>query len=194
MEEKSGKLILVSAPSGGGKNAIIRALLKRFPNSTQLVTTTTRNMRPGEVNGKDYHFLDKKIFKKKIATGGFIEYNEYDGNLYGTQWGDLNDALDKYNLVFSQAEVNGKRHLDEQNVKHISIFLEPESFEILKGRIQKRGGTSDDSIAIRLKTAKHEIDASDSYDFCVVNKDGEMNQTVNKIVGYLVQKKGIKTY
>ncbi|MBT3816797.1 MAG: guanylate kinase [Candidatus Magasanikbacteria bacterium] len=193
MEEKKGTFVLVSAPSGGGKNAIIRALLKKFTHSTQLVTTTTRDMRPLEADGVDYHFLDKEIFKKKLEAGEFVEYNEYDGNFYGTQWTDLNEALEQYDLVFSQAEVNGKKHLDKKGVPHISIFLLPEDFEILRDRIKKRGGTSDDSIDERLEIAKKEVEQSGIYDLRVVNEDGKMEKAVDSIVNYLVEATGVQS-
>ncbi|MBU0661052.1 guanylate kinase [Patescibacteria group bacterium] len=191
MEKKQGTLVLVSAPSGGGKNATIRALLNRFNNSTQLVTTTTRHKRPGEKDGIDYHFISKELFREKLVHDEFVEYNDYDGNLYGTQWVHLKTAQEEYELVFSQAEVNGKKHLDEQKVPHIAIFLVPEDFEILKQRIQKRGGTTADSIAERLVIAKQEVAASGIYDFPVVNKEGELEETINQIVQFLEEKTGV---
>jgi guanylate kinase len=176
-----GKLILISAPSGGGKNAVIRALVGVFPHSGQLVTTTTRSPREKEIDGKDYHFISKKEFLRKIEKGEFLEYNEYAGNLYGTGKKELAERLKQCEVVFSQAEVNGKRQLDFQGVKHLSIFLLPESLNILESRIRTRGGTIDADIKKRLNIAKNEIIASKDYDFRVVNQEGQLLKTIAQV-------------
>ena len=88
MTQKNGILVLVSAPSGGGKNVVIRQLMARYPGSVQLVTTTTRPMRDGEKHGVDYYFISKEDFQYKLAAGGFVEHNEYNGNYYGTERGE----------------------------------------------------------------------------------------------------------
>ena len=194
MTQQKGTLVLVSAPSGGGKNAIIHALLKHFTEAVQLVTTTTRDKRPGEKEGVDYYYISKDAFKKKLAEGEFVEYNEYADNFYGTQWGHLREALKTHKIVFSQAEVHGKASLDRLKVPHISIFLLPESLEVLKERIEQRGGTSKESLAMRLETAKAEIERAKIYDFPIVNKDGHMDDTIRQIVQYLAEEKGLAPY
>jgi guanylate kinase len=193
-QKETGTLVLVSAPSGGGKNAIIRALLDRFTGAVQLVTTTTREKRPGEKEGVDYYYISKEEFKKKLADGEFVEYNEYADNFYGTQWQHLHEALATHKIVFSQAEVHGKASLDRLDVPHISIFLLPESLDVLKERIEERGGTSKESLAMRLETAKAEIQSSEMYDFPIVNKDGYMDKTIDAIVTYLAEEKGLAPY
>lgn len=191
MTHTKGTLVLVSAPSGGGKNAIIRALLETFPRSTQLVTTTTREKRPGEQEGVDYYYISKKEFQDKLKEDAFVEYNEYADNLYGTQWKHLEEALETHPVVFSQAEVHGKASLDRLQVPHISIFLVPENLDILRDRIEQRGGTSDASLRARLETAKEEIDRAIEYDFAPMNKDGRMEETIQQIIAYLAKEHGI---
>jgi len=176
-----GKLIIISSPSGGGKDSVIRELLKTFPRSTRLVTTTSRPPRPGNTEGVDYHFVSKDQFTKQINNNEFLEYNVYAGNYYGTEKAKLDILLEQYDLVFTQIEVNGKHNLDKKEVSNISIFLLPENLEILKKRIQRRGGLTAEIIEERLKTAKNEIEVSSDYDYRVVNKDGKIMETVNEI-------------
>jgi guanylate kinase len=176
-----GKLILISAPSGGGKNAVIRALVNIFPRSGQLVTTTTRPPRVNEVEGKDYYYISKEEFRKKLDQGDFLEYNEYADNYYGTERKKLQACLKKYQIVFSQAEVNGKHGLDRQGIKHLSIFLLPESLDVLEKRIRARGGVSPEYMKMRLEIAKNEIVASKDYDFRVINREGQLSETIEEV-------------
>lgn len=181
MSLRTGKLVIISSPSGGGKNAVINALMQEFPGSTRLVTTTTRPMRPGEKDGIDYYFLDKTAFETKLRQGDFLEHNIYAGQYYGTDRVRLEEMLAHYPLVFSQIEVNGKHQLDRAHVPHLAIFLLPESLEILKKRIVTRGGLTDDIIARRLAIAEEEIAASGDYDHRLVNAEGKIDETVAKI-------------
>ncbi|OIO19028.1 MAG: guanylate kinase [Candidatus Magasanikbacteria bacterium CG_4_9_14_0_2_um_filter_41_10] len=177
----TGHLILISSPSGGGKNSVIKEMIARFDNATQFVTTTTREKRDGEIDGTDYHFLSQKTFEEKLDAGDFVEYNDYAGNLYGTEKEKLETSLEKFDLVFSQADVNGKHSLDKLNIPHLSIFLMPESMDILRERIINRGGVSEEKMHERLHIAEEELETSKDYDYRVVNKEGELEKTVEKI-------------
>ncbi len=181
----NGLLVLVSAPSGGGKNAVIRALLKRVPDATQLVTTTTRQRRSGEIHGKDYYFISRDAFEKKISNGELVEWNEYAKNLYGTEWKELRERRARYSVVLSQAEVNGKKNLDRLHIPHLSFFLLPENFDVLKRRIRARGGVSEAVLDRRLAIARNEIEASEAYDYRIANKEGKMIETVAEIEGII---------
>lgn len=181
----TGKLVVISAPSGGGKNAIMRSLLQRFENAAQLVTTTTRPPRPGERDGIDYYFITKEAFLEKLEKKAFAEHNIYVDNYYGTEWQVLHDSLATYRIVFSQVEVTGKKNLDRAGVPHVSIFLLPESFDVLEARLHKRGGMKEADIAARLEIAKYEIEASEVYDFRIINHEGKLAETVQGIAKYL---------
>ncbi len=181
----AGKLVVISAPSGGGKNAIMRSLIQRFDNAAQLVTTTTRAPRPGERDGIDYHFVSKEVFLEKLEKGAFVEHNVYVDNYYGTEWEVMNNALASYNVVFSQVEVTGKQNFDKAGVKHISIFLLPDDIAILDTRLHKRGGMKEEDIEARLAIARQEIDISHIYDFRVVNGEGRLAETIHQITEYL---------
>jgi guanylate kinase len=132
-------------------------------------------------NGVDYYFTTVEDFQKKISAGEFLEYNVYDGNYYGTERKYLEKRLGEYDIVFSLIEVNGKHQLEKNKVPHFSIFLLPESLEVLKKRIEKRGGLSDKSIEERLKIAKNEIKASKYYDYVITNKEGHLQETVEQV-------------
>ncbi len=181
MIERRGTLIIISSPSGGGKNSVINALLKDFPDSTRLVTTTTRPMRPGEGQGVDYYFIPKEEFEKKLDRGDFLEHNVYAGHYYGTERRRLEELLASYILVFSQIEVNGKHQLDRAGVRHLAIFLMPESLEVLRARILERGGLDVEAIEKRLMIARDEIAAAADYDYRIMNADGKMDETIAQI-------------
>ena len=117
MKDTSGHLVIISSPSGGGKNSVINALMTRFLNSARLVTTTTRPMRPLEKDGIDYVFVTHEEFEQKLQAGDFLEHNKYAaGHYYGTDRKTLEHLLDSHPLVFSQIEVNGKHQSDREGV------------------------------------------------------------------------------
>ncbi len=180
-----GTLVVISSPSGGGKNTVMRELLARIPNSGRVVTTTTRAPREKEVDGVDYHFLQRDVFEQKLTNEEFVEYNEYAGNLYGLQKVHLHDALDTHAFVFYQADVHGKQSLDRLGIPHISIFLLPESLDVLEERVVQRGDVSDESLAARLEIAHDEIAVASTFDLAIVNKNGALEEVVGEIVGFL---------
>jgi len=173
-----GLLVVISSPSGGGKDSVINALLKILPSSVRFVTTTSRSPRPGNKNGVDYFFVSKERFEQGIKNQEFLEYNVYSDNYYGTEKKRLAEALEKYDLAFTQIEVNGKRNLDKANVPHLSIYLLPENLDILRKRIERRGGLTSAQIDDRLRIAKEEIEKLSDYDYRIVNKDGKLEETV----------------
>lgn len=180
-------LVVISSPSGGGKDTVINELLKKFTNSARLITTTSRDPRPGNKDGVDYFFVSREEFEKKIKAEGLVEYNNYAGNYYGIEKTRLAEALEKNDIVFTQIEVNGKHHLTEQGIKHLAIFLLPENLEVLAERIRRRKGVSEDKIKERLEIARREIDSSADYDYRIVNRDGRFEETVSKISEIIAQ-------
>ena len=178
---RKGLLVIISSPSGGGKDSVIRALLKHFPNSARLVTTASRPPRPGNREGADYYFISKKEFEEKISRGDFVEHNLYADNYYGTQKRHLDENLQKYDLVLTQIEVNGKHNFDKAGIPHLSIFLLPENLEVLRQRILNRGGITPKVMEERLRIAKKEIEDSKDYNFQIVNFEGKLPETTDKI-------------
>lgn len=185
MKDVRGTLVLISSPSGGGKNSVIKSLLSKFEQSAQFVTTTTREPREGEVHGKDYFYRTREEFASMMKDGAFVETNEYAGNLYGTEKAKLEEFLDTYDIVFSQADVNGKHSLDQLHIPHLSIFLMPESIDILKQRIIERGGVSEEKMNERMQIAEEELETSKDYDVRIVNAEGKLEETVEEIVAII---------
>ncbi|MCF6277099.1 MAG: guanylate kinase [Candidatus Magasanikbacteria bacterium] len=185
MEENKGKIIVISAPSGGGKTTILKELIKRIPNSARVITVTSRPKRESEQEGVDYFFVSKEKFEEKIGNNEFVEYNFYSGNYYGTEKSKLEESKQKYAFSFLPTETNGKNNLDKLGIDHISIFLLPESLEVLRNRIMQRGGHTAKEIVERLGIAKDEIAESEKYNFKVVNKEGYLEETIEKIVEFL---------
>ena len=180
-DSKKGLLVIISSPSGGGKDSVMNAVLKTIPNSARLITTTSRTPRKNQTDGVDYHFITPENFKEKIENNEFVEYNFYADNYYGVEKKELEKTLENHDLVLTQIEVNGKHNFDKQGIPHISIFLLPESIETLQKRVEKRGGISPELIKERMDTAKSEIKKSSDYDYKVINYEGKLAETIKKI-------------
>jgi len=182
-----GILVIISSPSGGGKDAVISSLLKKIEHSTKLVTTTTRALRPEDQDGITYHFVTKENFEEKIKNGEIIEYNFYAGNYYGITKTELENKLKEFNIVFTNIDVHGRRNLTAAGFKILSIFLLPESLDDLKIRISRRGGLNDTEIEQRLQTAKQEITCAHEYDFQVTNKTDKLDETIDSIAKIITE-------
>lgn len=182
-----GLLVIISSPTGGGKDAVIARLLKIFPNSARLITTTSRPPRPTDKEGVTYNFISPKDFKDKIKQGYFLEYNNCVGNYYGTPKKYFHDILKKYDLIFSNLDVNGKHSMDKLKIKNLSFFLLPESMDVLKQRAEKRGGMTKTMIQDRIKLAEKEIKKSKNYDYKIKNYEGRLEETADNIAA-IIQK------
>lgn len=182
MSTHQGLLIVISSPSGGGKDTVIRELLTRIPNTTRNITTTSRAPRPGNQEGVDYYFISREAFEDKISAGDFVEYNEFAGNYYGTEKQRLEESLAHHSVVFTQVEVNGKQSFDRLGIPHLSLFLLPESLDILRERIIARGGVDEEALRARLKIAQEEIDQAHLYDYQITNYEGRLEETIEQIM------------
>lgn len=190
-----GILVIISAPGGGGKNAVIAELIRQVPNAMRFVTTTTRSPRSGERDGVDYFFVSRQEFEEKIQRGDFVEYNDMAGNLYGTDRVRLDEALERHAIVFAALDVNGRKSFSAAGIPHLSIFLLPDSLDALSERIRARGGMTEEQIAERMEIARREIAEAPSYDYRVVNREGMLAETAREALEILeregvVDKKG----
>jgi len=189
-----GLLIIISSPSGGGKDAVIRALLKNFPKSAKVITTTSRTPRPSDIEGVTYNFLSREEFKQKIKEGYFLEYNDCVGNYYGTPHEYFYNLLKNNNFVFSNIDVNGKYSIDKLGVRNLSFFLLPESIDVLKKRAEKRGGMTKAMVDDRMRLAKKEIEKSADYDYKIVNYEGKIEQTIEEITQIIRKRQAVYSY
>ncbi|RKQ61747.1 guanylate kinase [Thermovibrio guaymasensis] len=169
LSRERGLLIVISAPSGTGKTTLTRMLLKEFPNIEFSISFTTRKPRPGEVNGKDYWFISREEFLKRIEEGDFLEWAEVYGNLYGTSKSQVLKALNEGKDVLLDIDTQGALQVKKNFPEAVLIFILPPSLEELERRLRNRGTDPEEVIEKRLKVAREEIKRAKFYDYIVVN-------------------------
>lgn len=176
---QSGKLLVVSGPSGVGKSTITNKLRadERFWIS---VSVTTRRIRTGEVDGVDYHFVSDEKFEEMIKANEFLEFAEFAGAKYGTPKKPVESALQSGKNVILEIELNGARQVRKSSKEAIMIFIEPPSWEELTTRLTNRGTESENSTLARLDRAKEELSAASEFDYVLVNH--EVEQSVSELV------------
>ncbi|MBQ4405249.1 MAG: guanylate kinase [Selenomonadaceae bacterium] len=166
-----GLLIVVSGASGTGKGTVCKKLLTDLPKIAYSISATTRNPRPGEIDGKEYYFLSVDEFKSWISEEKFLEYAEVYGNFYGTPLNKIEERLSRGEDILLEIDVQGALNVKKKCPKGVYIFLLPPSLEELKNRIEGRGTENPESLARRLKNAVAEIKIGLEYDYVVVNDD-----------------------
>lgn len=172
MDEK-GVLVVFSGPSGSGKGTLLAQYLKAHREAAFSVSATTRRPRPGEVDGKDYHFVSRERFLEMIDTGEVLEYTQYNGNYYGSPAGPIRQQLEAGRDVILEIEVDGAMQVREKFPQALLIFVLPPSFAELERRLTGRGTESEEEIQGRLAAARREIREAPRYDFLLVNDDVE---------------------
>ena len=165
------KLFIVSAPSGAGKSSLLKALLERQPQAALSISHTTRAMRPGEVNGQHYHFVDVETFKQLVADGVFLEHAQVFDNFYGTSADALQAQLDEGKRVIVEIDWQGARQVKARFPEATSVFILPPSVEALRERLIGRGQDSDEIIERRMRDAESEMSHQDEFDLKVINDD-----------------------
>lgn len=176
MTNKEGLLIVLSAPSGGGKTTLCERLMAADPNVVRSVSCTTRAPRTGEVDGQSYVFLSREDFEKRIARDEFLEYAQVHGNYYGTLEKTVEDLLAKGHDVVLTIDVQGaaivrKIAAKEAQIQRalVQVFLMPPSVEVLEKRLRGRNTDDDATIARRLDEARREMAHWDKYDYVIVS-------------------------
>jgi guanylate kinase len=164
-----GTLYIVSAPSGAGKTTLCRKLIEKVPDLKFSVSYTTRRPRPGEVNDLDYTFVSRDEFRKLIDQGGFLEWAEVHGELYGTSRKPTETLTENGYDVILDIDTQGAMQLKKEHENGIYIFILPPSFNVLKERLRKRMTDSEAEIGKRLKRAIDEIKTYPAYDYVIIN-------------------------
>jgi len=186
-----GKLIVVSAPSGAGKTTIVKAILAKYPSLLFSVSATTRPIRSDETEGRDYFFLPREEFERRITAGQLVEWEEIYGNLYGTLKSEVDKALSAGKTMLFDIDVKGaisiKRHYPSDAVL---IFVKPPSFEVLRSRLLNRKTEDEATIKRRLGRVPMELETGNQFDYQVVNNDlqtavQEVEQIVAKQLGFV---------
>lgn len=181
--EHSGKLFIISGPSGAGKGTICQKLLGDTKVELS-VSMTTRSPRPGEVDGVNYYFATREDFEKAIAEGGLLEYAEVYGNFYGTPKEKVIEKLSQGIDVVLEIDIQGALNVKTVYPNGIFIFILPPSMAELRKRITGRGSESEEAINLRLSQTLKEVSYIDKYDYCVVN--GELEEAVSRVKAIVV--------
>ena len=169
MAKVSGRLFILSAPSGTGKTSLTKSLIQKNINLSLSISYTSRLMRPCEVEGHDYFFVERNIFEQMLRDGEFIESAEIYGNLYGTSRKWINEAINSGKDVLLEIDGQGARQVREIFSDVVSIFVLPPSLEVLENRLKDRNQDSKEVIAKRMAAAKEEISHVSEYDYVIIN-------------------------
>ena len=169
-----GNLFVVVAPSGAGKTSLVKALLEKEPNIRLSISYTTRKPREGEVNGRDYHFVDRPTFEKMIAQGDFLEYANVYGNYYGTSRRWIEAELAGGHDVLLEIDWQGAAQVRSLFPDMVGIFILPPSLAELRKRLTGRGKDSADAIERRMASAREEISHVLEFEYIIVNEHFEM--------------------
>ena len=184
---RRGQLVVLAGPSAVGKSTVVARLRERVPDLYFSVSMTTRAPRPGEVDGRDYHFVSTDEFRRAVEQGQMLEWAEIHGGLQlsGTPAGPVVEVLDSGRPVLVEVDLAGVRQIREALPEGRTVFLSPPSWETLESRLRGRGTEAPEVVDRRLQTARVEMDARDEFDVVVVND--ELESAVDQLVALLTE-------
>jgi len=166
-----GSLYIISGPSGAGKSSVLDEVFSRLPNAYFSVSVTTREKRPGEIDGDHYHFISGDEFQRMIDENQLLEYAQFVGNMYGTPRDPIIEMTQTGKNVFMDIELQGVKQVKEKMPDAVSVFIIPPTFEELKERLMARGTDSHDIIKGRVETAIKDCAEAHIFDYIVINAD-----------------------
>lgn len=181
-ERHPARVFIISGPSGVGKDSVIEKLQRVYPDACYVVTATSRSMRPGEIDGVHYRFLERDDFERQIAAGDFIEHALVYDNLYGVPRRPIVDGLAAGKHVIVKVDVEGAATLRKLIPSAASIFLLPESMDVLWQRLHHRKTEPLDVIVKRFRTACVELEQIDAFDYVVFNEAGKLKEALRTII------------
>jgi guanylate kinase len=176
-----GLLVILSAPSGAGKDAVLERLVKRLDDAVVYVTATSRKPRPGEIPGTHYYFYSPEKFREEIEEGNFLEWSMVHGEFKGVRRDVLGETLLGHKIVIVKPDPQGMRKIKSQLPEALTVFIMPPSVEALHKRLTLRGTETPEQLQVRLRNAEIEMAAAPEYDYVVVNEDGKIDETVEQI-------------
>jgi guanylate kinase len=165
-----GNLIIISSPSGGGKGTLIREVLNTIPDMTCSISYTTRGIRPGEEDGREYYFVSVDDFQHRCAEGEFLEFATVHGNLYGTSRSQIERVTSLGRDVIVEIDVQGAKQILERMPDVVSIFILPPSFPVLASRLTMRATESSGELNLRLRNAFAEVKDFPKFGYLVINE------------------------
>ena len=186
MNSERNIVVVLSGPSGVGKGTVAKKIVELNKNVALSISAVTRSPRVGEVDGREYFFIEKETFQKEIENGGFLEYSEHFGNFYGTPKQFVLDKL-KTKDVLLEIDVNGGLSVKKNFQEAVLIMIVPPSLEELKRRLVTRNTETEEQIALRLQRTAFEIAKKEQYDYTVVNDD--LDTCVNEILEIIKKEK-----
>ena len=186
----SGRLFVITAPSGAGKTSLIDAVMREDPTLKISISYTTRSPRPGEKDGVDYHFVDKKTFLAMRERGEFLESAEVHGNYYGTGKQVILDAVKRGDDLILEIDWQGAQQVRRLYPGCIGIFILPPSVEELERRMRSRGQDSEEVIRQRVQNAREELSHAGEFKYAIINKDFE---TARRELASVIQRERANT-
>lgn len=177
--ESNLRPICFCGPSGSGKSTLLNRLMSEFPQLFAFsVSHTTRKPRVGEVNGKNYHFVEREHMLEQISKNEFLEHMEFSGNIYGTSKKSITDVLSSGRICALDVDIKGVISMKQTNLNPIYFFIKPPCMETLEHRLRSRGTETEESLKMRLDTAKRELEyvmaEVDTFHYIIVNDDLDM--------------------
>jgi guanylate kinase len=180
-----GLVFVLSGPAGVGKDAVLARLLERGVDLGRVVTAITRPPRPNEVEGRDYYFVSKERFRQMVEAGELLEWADFVGSPRGTPLASLRRTLSGGHDAILKIDVDGARQVRARLPAAITIFLEPPNLQTLLQRMATRGHDDPAEMQRRLRRAEEEMAAAPSYDYRVVNREGELEGAVDEVAGII---------
>jgi guanylate kinase len=173
VDEGRGILFVVSSPSGGGKGTLIQRMLKNVPNLSYSVSFTTRTPRNGEVDGREYFFVDRERFEQMVAAGDFLEWAHVHGKLYGTSRSQVAREISEGRDIVLEVDVQGAASIRTLMPDSVSIFILPPSPEVLRQRLLDRGTDTAAELDLRLRNAPSELKDYSAFQYLIINDDAD---------------------
>lgn len=183
-----GLMLVVSGPAGSGKGTVNGMLMKREDFAFS-VSATTRQPRPGEIDGVNYHYVSREEFLARIESGDMLEYTEYCGNFYGTPLKEAKEVLDSGKNLILEIEVEGARNVKAKYPDAVLVLLLPPTYSEQEARLRGRATETEEKILERLARAKEEVALADCYDYVVYNFDGKPDQAAAQILSIVEAEK-----